>query len=319
MIWIWMAIGCVDYELSRRTMVDSYIQSSREAGVDILWVVDNSASMFEEQDHLALHTAHFTDYLTRVPVDFQLGVITTDLAVESPGRLVDDLVLTSQSSQIATRFAELIALEEGSRDEYGFETTLAALDPSGVNGNILNASSDLEIIFFSDEDEQSEWEVGTFVDTLASFRPTANIVVNIISGDPPEGCASVVGAADPGFRYQEAQEMTGGLRESICSLHYDALLERIALKVLGLDNTFALNAAPDLDTLEVLVNGASIHRRERHGWQYDAGLNAVVFDGFAVPPPGADIVFRYALWIGTEEDLEASVEDTANNTDSGEE
>jgi len=65
--------------------------------------------------------------------------------------------------------------------------------------------------------------------------------------------------------------------------------------------------------------GASIHRRERHGWQYDAGLNAVVFDGFAVPPPGADIVFRYALWIGTEEDLEASVEDTANNTDSGEE
>ncbi len=99
MIWIWMAIGCVDYELSRRTMVDSYIQSSREAGVDILWVVDNSASMFEEQDHLALHTAHFTDYLTRVPVDFQLGVITTDLAVESPGRLVDDLVLTSVSER----------------------------------------------------------------------------------------------------------------------------------------------------------------------------------------------------------------------------
>ena len=89
--------------------------------------------------------------------------------------------------------------------------------------------------------------------------------------------------------------MTGGLRESICSLHYDALLERIALKALGLENTFALNAAPDLDTLQVLVNGATIHRRDRHGWQYDAGLNAVVFDGFAVPPPGADIVFRYSL------------------------
>ena len=45
-------------------MVDSYVQSSRQAGVDIL-VVDNSASMFEEQEQLAEHTSHFTDYLTR--------------------------------------------------------------------------------------------------------------------------------------------------------------------------------------------------------------------------------------------------------------
>ncbi len=310
MIWALVALGCVDYELSRRTMVDSYIQSSRQAGVDILWVVDNSASMFEEQEQLASHTAHFTDYLTRVPVDFQLGVITTDIDVEEPGALVDRMVLTPQSEQISTQFASLIALDEGSRDEYGFETTLAALDPTGVNADMLNSSADLEIIFFSDEDEQSDWSVGDFVETLASYRPTANVVVNTISGDPPEGCASIVGAADPGFRYQEAQELTGGLRESICSLHYDAVLERIALKVLGLENTFALNAAPDLDTLEVLVNGAEIHRRERHGWQYDAGLNAVVFDGFAVPPPGADVVFRYALWIGTDEDLEASAMDT---------
>ena len=48
--------------------------------------------------------------------------------------LVDNTVLTRESSQIAARFADLITIDEGSRDEYGFETTLAALDPSGVNG-----------------------------------------------------------------------------------------------------------------------------------------------------------------------------------------
>jgi hypothetical protein len=292
-------------------MVDSYVQSSRAAGVDILWVVDDSASMFEEQEQLASYTSNFTDYLLRVPVDFQLGVVTTDMDVEFPGRLVDDTVLTRDSQQIASYFATLVSREEGSRDEYGFEATLSALDPNGVNGDILNQSADLEIVFFSDEDDQSGVSVVDFVDTITSYRPSSTIALNAITGDPPEGCASIVGAADPGFRYQEAQELTGGLRESICSLEYDALLERIALKVLGLSNTFALNAAPDLTTLEVLVNGAEIHRRERHGWQYDAGLNAIVFDGFAVPPPGADIVFRYALWIGTEADLEASVADTA--------
>lgn len=310
MIWLLFSVACVEYELDRRTVVDSYVQSSRAAGVDILWVVDDSASMFEEQEQLAAYTSHFTDYLTRVPVDFQLGVITTDMSADAPGKLVNDVVLTAESTNIAGRFAELLILEEGSRDEYGFEATLAALDPSGVNGAVLNSSADLEIVIFADEDDQSEISVNTFVNGLKGYRPMANIAVNAIVGDPPEGCASLIAAADPGFRYQEVQEMTGGLRESICSLSYEAMLERIALKVLDLSNTFALNSAPDLDTMQVLVNGAQIHRRERHGWQYDAGLNAIVFDGFAVPPPGADISFKYDLWIGSEESLEASLADT---------
>ena len=71
--------------------------------------------MFEEQEQLGAHT-HFTDYLTRVPVDFQLGVITTDIDVDSPGMLVDNTILTRDSSQIASRFANLISLDEGSRD-----------------------------------------------------------------------------------------------------------------------------------------------------------------------------------------------------------
>ena len=62
-----------------------------------------------------------------------------------------------------------------------------------MNADVLNSSADLEIVFFSDEDEQSEMSVDTFVDALASYRPTANVVVNTISGDPPEGCASIVG------------------------------------------------------------------------------------------------------------------------------
>ena len=39
-------------------------------------------------------------------------------------------------------------------------------------------------------------------------------------------------------------------------LDYDAMLQRIAVKVLGLETTFALSAAPDLSTLEVTVGEA---------------------------------------------------------------
>jgi hypothetical protein len=76
------------------------------------------------------------------------------------------------------------------------------------------------------------------------------------------------------------------------------MLERMALKVLGLDVRFALAKLPELATMEVRVDGALVHRRDRHGWRYDAGDNSIVFDGFAVPPPGAGIEVAYYEWQG---------------------
>jgi hypothetical protein len=303
-----LTLSCVDYDITRRTMIDSYVQPLRESGVDIVWVIDNSASMFEEQDQLAEHADSFTDYLMAAPVDFQLAVLSTDVFVDSPGALVNE-PLTPDSSDLANGFSEQVFMDEGSRDEQGFSATLAGLDPNGPNGDVLRQLADVEIVFFSDEDDQSPMSTDEFMNALSELRPDSNISINSISGDPPEGCASIFGAADPGFKYQEAQEATDGIRESICSLEYEAMLSRVALKVLGLESTFALNAAPDLNTMEVLVEGALVHRRERHGWQYDAGINAIVFDGYAVPQPGAEIVFKYALWIGAISDLEESIEE----------
>ena len=54
LFFIVVSAGCFDYQVNRRYITDSYVQPSRESGVDILWVVDDSASMFEEQDQLSL-------------------------------------------------------------------------------------------------------------------------------------------------------------------------------------------------------------------------------------------------------------------------
>jgi hypothetical protein len=178
---------------------------------------------------------------------------------------------------------------------------LAALDLDGVNGEILRSSADLEVIFFSDEDDQSDISTEVFLDGLLSARPVTNVVINAIVGDPPEGCASIYGAADAGYKYRDAQFQTDGLRESICSLDYDAMLNRIALKVLGLENSVQLTEAPDLETITVRVDDALIHFRERHGWQYDAGTNSIIFDGYAVPYPGSEVVINYAKWIGPQD------------------
>ena len=71
---------------SDRTITDPYVQPVQDQ-VDILWVVDNSASMFEEQDQLVLHADSFIGYLSMAPVDFKLGITSTDMDVEVPGAL----------------------------------------------------------------------------------------------------------------------------------------------------------------------------------------------------------------------------------------
>ena len=117
-------------------------------------------------------------------------------------------------------------------------------------------------------------------------------------GDLPEGCASLNTAADPGHKYVSSQQATDGIRESICTYDYDAMLERVALKVLGLDIEFGLLKVPEVNTMEVRVDDVLIHQRDRHGWRYDAGNNSTIFDGYAVPPPKSEIVIRYYEWQG---------------------
>lgn len=301
--------GCMDYSVSRKLFRDSFVQPARASGVDILWMIDDSASMFEEQDQLAAHADSFIRYLSAAPVDFVIGIATTDISGDQPGKLVGE-VLSADTPDLATVFSNQVFLEEGSRIEEGFAAALYALDPEGPNGDTLRVNADLEVIFFTDEDDQSPLNSQEFHLSLRLLRPNANVVVNSIVGDPPEGCASAYGAADAGLKYQEIQTSTGGLRESICSLDYDAMLSRIAMKVLGLENTFGLSKPPDLATMEVRVDSAVVHRRDRHGWSYDAGKNAIVFDGYAVPPPGAEIVFSYAEWVGSQDGLEEQNEDS---------
>ena len=102
--------GCMDYSVSRKYYKDSFVQPSREAGVDILWMIDDSASMFEEQDQLAAHSDSFIRYLSAVPVDFKMGVATTDMSIPEPGIFVGPL-LSPDTEDLSLSFAEQVFLD----------------------------------------------------------------------------------------------------------------------------------------------------------------------------------------------------------------
>ncbi|GDX83531.1 hypothetical protein LBMAG42_53420 [Deltaproteobacteria bacterium] len=289
-------VACVDYGVTRSQQLDAWTQPDRESNVDILWVLDNSGSMSEEHASLAEHAASFTDTLASADLEFRLGLVTTDPA--DMGTLLGP-VLDETSSDLTTVFVEAVngAGVKGTREEEGFSTAIAGATTS-ITPDFARDSANLEVVFYSDEDDNGTIEPQQFIDDLGATRSGYAVRVNTIVGDLPSGCASAVAAADPGVRYGEAREKTKGVRESICTVDMDAVLQRIANTVIGLNTEFELTELPLLNTMVVQVDGVAVPRRDVDGWRYSGADNKIVFDGWAIPRPGAKVTATYFDWTG---------------------
>jgi hypothetical protein len=110
-----------------------------------------------------------------------------------------------------------------------------------------------------------------------------------------------------------------GIFGSICDADYGRVLNALGFEAAGLSRKFELTKFPDCskgvccgvedaegncDTPEVpvcvRVNGEVIANNRASGWVYEAGGNAVFFDGTFVPPTDADIQVSYRIAPGDE-------------------
>ena len=100
--------GCTEYSYTERTAKDVF-QQVRKNTVDVLMVVDNSCSMFEEQDNLAATFSSFISAFDGVDVDWQIGVTTTDTAdATQSGHLLggdDEIELVDAAGRTVDRVA----------------------------------------------------------------------------------------------------------------------------------------------------------------------------------------------------------------------
>lgn len=82
--------ACNEYpvQLTRSTSAIEFIQPQSASGtekVDILWMIDNSGSMCQEQTLLRDGFANFVEILGEVNLDFHIGVTTTHFVDEAQG------------------------------------------------------------------------------------------------------------------------------------------------------------------------------------------------------------------------------------------
>ena len=306
-----------------RRQTDEFVQGSGQQ-VDVLFMIDNSGSMSEEQDNLARNISAFISGADQFQNDFQLGVVNSEADGDTAGHLISTPRIIRRSPQTEQQFQDSADVgTDSAQDERGLGSAHKALvDPNafdsgvacqndgqcmapdhcvdgacgGANRGFLRDAAALEIIFLSDEEDQSPGTVNFYVDffkSIKGFRNEARMHTHAIVGADGNGdaaaCMSEDGAADAGRRYVEVARRTNGTVHSICSNDFGADLRTIGNQAFGLQVQFFLSRPAAPGTVTVEVDGADVAA----GWSFDEESNSVAFDEGSVPQPGARLRISY--------------------------
>ena len=265
--------------------------------VDILWVLDNTASMTDTLLTLSDQAPDFTNRLTEHEVSWHLGLVTTETDGERRGLLHGNpWLLTSSMPDVADAFAQLLAVDtlDTSLDA-GLGTAFAALDED-INRAFRRPDAALHVVVATDGDDHSEAQLGddpagAFVDELDQTmeRTGLNASLSTIAGPTPDGCRGEDGSALPAARYIDVAVATGGHFESICSPDLRRLADAIADIAMPRNQRFPLQASPAPDSLRVQINGV----RTDTGWSLESDPPSLFFS--VVPPAGSEVQARYQV------------------------
>jgi hypothetical protein len=250
---------------------------------DIIFYVDQSGSMSDDQDRLATNFSTFITELASYSNDWQIIVITADSGCNAHGGVLRPGMLDYES-----RFQSAVSSGGGFWTEAGLTLTAEAVDktdPGECNYGFLRPEAMLHIIMVSDEPEQSSSSWTWYMDkVIAKKGSSANVKFSAIAGDYPGGCAT----ADAGDGYYQPVMATDGVFLSICSDWATpsnlSMLAAASVQVAA----FELAATPAPSTIHVYVNGVE----RLTGWHYDEADNTVFFDE-GIPDEGDTVRVTY--------------------------
>jgi hypothetical protein len=258
-------------------------------GVDIVWVVDNSGSMKDEQENLAKNFQSFIENFMsngKAKFPFKMGVLTTDKYLAKKGNLLEEDSFGVPYNLTSSR-AEM--------DFKGFRTDFEKAVNVGINGSgsekcfdsieTLNKNSKewlsgndnlLVYIILTDESEQSSGSIESWNKYFLALKD-ANYKTKVFP--------IVQEKEDKEKRFYNISKETGTKLYDING-SFDRVLDDISLSVSQNLSSFKLRADIQIipDSIQVSVDGASIS-----GFSYNDNkiklLNA--------PPAYSTIVVTY--------------------------
>lgn len=273
---------------------EAFQQSDRKK-LDILWVIDNSGSMSDEQAALGYNFDAFINDFISTQVDFKMAITTTDTSSASKKGAIwkdSDVKLTSARAQASPNqfkndFRNLVKVGiNGSGTERGLAATEGFLEKSL---SFLRPDAYLAVVILSDEEDQSQLTPVEYVNKLKAAKSEAGLV-KVYSICDVNRTNSGSGIKTGCTRYAAASEATSGEVSDIRG-DFHQVLSEMGDSLINLLDSFALAHKPILETLAVRVNGDLVT-----GYTYDSVTNSIKFNSGFVPPVGSTVQVTYQ-WV----------------------
>ena len=314
-------VGCKDdHEIHRNTTEELFYQELA-AEADILFVIDDSHSMADEQLLVADGFQGFIGALIEEDLDWRVAVTTTnmDKSNEAKGHFVGDTPWLEPSDDgYIAEFVERVQVGiEGSDKEQGLKAARHALTDAKaleVNGDFHRETAALALIFVSDENDcsndatlQDDADGGLcyeYDDALIPVKEIINDLRGVVGLEGRMVASGIVGpmAKDgcdgswPGHRYMTVAEKLDGLVGDICQSDYTDVMEDLGSRIAGPIYVFQLgNAALDGSIVVTVDEEYEVPEDDDDGFTYDSEYWQVRFDGDYVPPPGSEIRISYTI------------------------
>ena len=310
---------------------EEVLAQTTAASVDVLFVVDNSASMVEEQNALLTNFWSFAQALVDSGVDYHIGITVLDDWPGQPaiGELFGAVPYldTTTPDPVAAFAANMSMGADGMGScELGLEATYRCLTPplvDGVNAGFYRDEAHLSVVIVSDEPDGSTtgqcasalgWQ--EFVTWLASLKGACSVDqvhFGAIVGDRPAGCSSSWGEADPGDGYLDVVDALGtdhSTFHSICDQDWTQVMVDLGTATLGLATSFPLAEPPVPGTLQVFLDPDGPEGDEvefqiyadptysiDYAFVHDALANTLEFSPQTAPPAGSTLRVAYQTQI----------------------
>ena len=288
------AAGGTSGGVVRESATENFRQAAQVTKkLDIVWIIDDSGSMKEEQAALGSNFSIFIDDFITKNVDFKMAVTTTDTSsAAKKGKIfmASDLKLTSalaqaNPTQFKLDFKNLVKVGlAGSGSEQGLAASEGFMEKYAAS--FIRPEAYLAIVIVSDEEDQSAKLVAAYTDYLKSFKSSPGLV-KVYSVVDVNNTNSGQGITVGGEKYKQASNNTSGLIADIRGDFHNSLND-MGLSIINLLDSFALAREPFAGSLKVFVNNV-----ETVNFSYDAASHSIKFNQNSLPPVGAEIRVTY--------------------------
>ena len=253
--------------------VDSFIQPESTEGVDILWVIDRSCSMRDNEPLLfdgidaMINSLPSTGWRLNMISNSPPNVLNDKQFPLVPGDTVADAQTMYNKMSTGTYEMGFDALEE-----YLFYNTYVS--------QWMRTDVPLLVVFVSDEEDQSSQTPAQFVQWYSNYRKNVYLA-SIVHVDPYESLCNV-SFYDVAYNSIEATNLLGGVVVDICSDDWAPGVTDASVQITPYEHYELTHTPTDMNEVYVFIDGVP-----NYDWYYNRTDNTVYF---TVVPTGNQLV-----------------------------